>query len=321
MRGRTLGLSVVAALSVACGMTDEEAANASLTGGSTSVSGGAREGRETDEVAGTGGIGEIAGSGGAGGVAGSVGLGGDAAYLPQCTDLGPFTTSDLYRSVLPSLQPDELAGAPSQPQPGKGEGAASSCTGSYDDFTCTGPAIVREGPTFEVTDGYDLKWTSAKLAPPQLEPGDLVWLSYDDERLSVCPFCGSFNRARLEIRRNGPTGELLWLGRDGHLNERLTDPDLEALFGVAVRHDAVCHAESSGSFACFETVRTSLQLVLLTDPEQAIPFATPSEVTTPNGRFEIFWADSNDTVTYDQSCADGPGDAIDYAVAIRRITD
>jgi hypothetical protein len=247
--------------------------------------------------------------------------------VPACREdqLGPFTTWDPPRRVVPDISAESPANAVGGTGGGTG-GAADGCIrpdGQTKQCWITGTAEVRSGFTF-VIESQTFHFAQPAVPLP-VEPLDTVWIDYRETEVFICPFCGSHTESSLEVRRE-EGGELLWLGADGPATGSLRWPEMvkwgvsdaaiEDLFGVPFRRELLCEATKHDS--CYQTARQSLEHVLLTDPEQRVPHAELVRVTTPNGGFDVFWTESIDEAVRDP-CADGPLDAHDSAFAASRI--
>ncbi|HET6148689.1 MAG TPA: hypothetical protein VFH68_14230 [Polyangia bacterium] len=194
--------------------------------------------------------------------------------------------------------------------------------GSDGDVTCRGTAAARGGGTsLELVfgDGAVLRWdaaaTSPGVAPPVLADGQTAWVDYRQSVTVVCTFCGSYRTRLMEIRA-GAGGALIWVGREGvGLPEVSADLVLE-LFGVAARAEPVCH-ETIAPGCWREVNRDVFEHVLLTTPEQRIPSARLSHLTTSLGEYDVFWTHSIEQGGGRRSdCFDGPDLAHDNAFAV-----
>jgi hypothetical protein len=174
--------------------------------------------------------------------------------------------------------------------------------------TASGPAIV-------FGDGAQLAWDGT--LPAALKPyvvqasggGDSVWVDYEKRTIVVCPFCGAYTTYTLEIR-NGPAGKIRFYDQQGAVLPNLTDAQVMDIFGVPATATRSC--TFSARAGCYSYLRSEFDHQLATTPPQTIPDATLTEVTAPNGTFQVSWASSSETdVHFDTNCADGPNVATD----------
>ena len=250
---------------------------------------------------------------------------------------GPLSTSDPPRQTVPwTLVPATDGGMPgSDAGPSQDGGGAPGCVSSRptspfsplpptrDDVTCTGAVTTRRaGTTLELTlaDGSILRWQPSSngpsITPPALADGQTAWVDYSRAVTIVCPFCGSYETRRLQIRA-GAAGPLIWIGRQGASLPDVEPALLQELFGIGARVEGTClEAFHAG---CWNVTRQVFDHVLLTTPEQLVPRAAPAHVTTPRGGFDVFWTySSTETVMFEKNCNDGPDFASDTGFAASR---
>jgi hypothetical protein len=185
---------------------------------------------------------------------------------------------------------------------------------------CQGSAWLRSqatGPVVTFDDGSELVWdpAGALVLPPYLvqASGDRVWVVFQSKSVVVCPFCGAYETATLEIR-DGAGGRVRFLAQQGAVLPNLRDDQIIDIFGVP----AVARAKCSfpGSAGCWTFQRNQFDHALATTPEQLIPHAETTAVTSPKGIYSVFWAGSTETnLMQRDQCADGPGVATDTGFA------
>lgn len=217
--------------------------------------------------------------------------------------------------------PAELDAGPTQcAHTSDGGTPASGCTGAPgDDLSCSGAAIVRRSSdalTLELADGSVVAWdplrVTSPVAQPALADGSHVWVSYRYLTGVVCPFCGTYYNAEIQIR-DCTTDRLLWIAREGHTLDDVSAALVTELFGTSAHEEVECRA--SGQAGCYPVDRVVYNHVLETTPEQVLPHAVLTRVSSPNGAYDVIWAHSDDTVGSTSNCADGPGVASDTAFA------
>jgi hypothetical protein len=177
------------------------------------------------------------------------------------------------------------------------------------------------GPELLFDDDSILRWdptgVAMPVAPPAVADLQSVWVAYSRRRTPVCPVCGTYDFASLDIRdRQG--GQILWIAREGDTLADI-DPALEnELFGVSVTTEPVCQV--NGVAGCFEVRRRVFDHVIETVPAQIVHHATKHSVVTPGGKYEVFWALSEDHGTRIPQCNDGAAVASDTGFAASRIS-
>lgn len=184
---------------------------------------------------------------------------------------------------------------------------------------CEGTARVRRtGEVWELVlgDSSLFRWSTSDMpdpvTAPQLTAGGSVWLNYSRQDGVVCPFCGTFFNSELSLRTK-EGGMLLLFAREGNTPKNVSDALLDELFGVGNRKLPNCSSQFHAG--CYEVDRTVFDHVLQTTPEQTLTHAKRNSVTTPKGTYDVFWADSQETLTNITNCKDGPGVARDAAFA------
>jgi hypothetical protein len=248
---------------------------------------------------------------------------------------GPLSTWDSPRQTLPwsldsAAGSAEDTGADAPTDAGDGDPAtASGCRttnvpGDVSSTICEGTAAVEAeeaGPTLRFADGSRLIWDSTKIqteAPLELEFGvTSVWVSYSESKTVVCPFCGTFSAQAITVReREG--GTPLVVAQQGHRLDDLAGSALVLeLFGVESVARPRCHY--SATTHCHTYDRSEFDHALLTDPEQFIPGATLTRVTSEKGDYDVLWAHSEENNLRRALCSDGPSVASDTGfLAIRR---
>lgn len=263
-----------------------------------------------------------------------------AAAGPCVSPPGAYSTSDTPRQLLPwSLVPAEAsagdgnAGDPSDAAAGAGSGGAATRSGCQTSIqfgvdtstVCHGTAQVHAGgagPTLTLDDGSSFTWDSTRIhteAPLRLELAlDSVWVTYSESKTQVCPFCGSYTAQAITVREH-ENGKLLLVAQQGHrISDVSGSPLLLELFGVDGVARAYC--SYSASAGCYTYDRTEFDHAVLTEPEQLIPGATLTRVSSDNGDYDVLWVHS-ETANLQRKplCNDGPIDASDTGfLAIRR---
>jgi hypothetical protein len=289
---------------------------ASGSGGATGGSGTILGGSSSVGGAATGGSGTL--PGGSTSVGGGTGTGGSGGAVP-CSDPGaPISTWDTPRRMLPwdlsVLGTASDAGLPTS-------GCARS--GNFDSVSCQGVATAQgTGGTLTLVfgDSSTLMWDPAlvanPVAPPNVADGGSVWVEYSKVVGVVCPNCGTYWNAKLQIRTQ-QGGELLWVGQEGHTLSDVSDALVNELFGVSARSQLTCAL--SYTAACSNVQRSLFDHVLETTPEQLVHHAALQRVTAPNGAFDVVWALSQENSTHNPSCLDGPAVASDTGFAASRL--
>ena len=252
--------------------------------------------------------------------------------LPVCAvdPAAPMSSRDPPRRTLPwTWAPAVTAGVPAAADAGAVPAPPQACTSSNGGprnpggaVHCLGLATVQGSGTnvaLAFPGGSALRWNATvvptPVSPPAVNDGATVWVDYAQEMPVVCPFCGTRQHAAVQIReREG--GKVLWIGGEGHLGADLSDELARELFGVTARAQPIC--TSSFDVGCFHVERTTFDHVLPTTPEQTLHHAKLEHVTTPNGAYDVVWAASDGTSTYQQPCADGPAVASDSGFAVSR---
>ena len=249
----------------------------------------------------------------------------------------PLSTLDTPRQTLPwSLDPSAAAaedvgtGDPPDAEAGGGGSATlSGCRtfiqpGFITSTTCEGTAVVEAGgagPTLTFDDGSRLIWDSTKIqtnAPLELElDANSVWVSYSERQTVICPYCGSYSAQAITVRER-EDGKQLVVAQQGHRLDGLAGSALvRELFGV----DSIARPRCSYFVTahCYTYDRTEFDHALLTDPEQFIPGAELTRVTSENGDYDVLWAHSEHANVQVVLCSDGPADATNAGfLAIRR---
>src|SRR5579871_6683800 len=170
----------------------------------------------------------------------------------------------------------------------------SATTFGPKNYTCRGGAWLRmrsgvPGPLVTFDDGSTLSWDAS--APPVPAPyvsqatGDRVWVSYQSTATLICPFCGAYTNQWLEIRDTGSTGTVRHYAQQGN---HLASPVgmAMAMFGVPVTETVACKVHGG---SCPSLDRTEFEHQVATTPAQAVPFATLTAITSPNGTYDVLW--------------------------------
>lgn len=209
-------------------------------------------------------------------------------------------------------------GVPGGPGDG-GAAAAAGCAVADRARGCRGAARARRsGGRLELAfdDGSLLTWDPTlvrnPVSPPVVADGDTVWVEYSHVTKVVCPVCGSSSNAELSLRK-GPSGQVLWLAREGHTQSNLGAALAQELFGVGFREQPGCRATFEAG--CWSVERTVLDHVLETQPPQLLRHGKLERVTTAKGRYDLVWAHSRESAAHRQNCADGPVPASDTGFA------
>ncbi len=238
---------------------------------------------------------------------------------------GPAGTPDARRTVPFALTVGGQGGAGGAENGagGIGDPEPTGCTPIDGGYRCVGTARTigtRTAPTFEFDDASSLRWIGEGgifVRPPAVDLGSSVWVEYQHQAPSVCPLCGSYTLTSLSIWLN-EGGYLVWMGREGSLLEEL-EPELVAeLFGTSARRELACSV-APFRVDCYEVERDLFDHVLETNPEQRIPHATPTLVSTPGGDWDVFWASSEQVELYRNPCDDGRSPARDRGFALSQL--
>jgi hypothetical protein len=256
----------------------------------------------------------------------------DGQAAAACMALVTSTDASIRHTVPWALTWKSDAGTPDRDggsDAGDGGSIKSGCARSstavmYDVRTCSGNTIVhKQGDALTLTfdDQSTLTWTpslvTSPVAPPKVVDGQSVWVAYAEQDHVMCPVCGAYTTAEIQIRTE-QAGTLLWVGRQGRILDDVSDTLVRELFGVGVREQAVCSYTSQED--CHYLQRTLFERVLETSPEQLVRHAAVQQVTTPKGRYEIFWGHSVEVNMPSpiQLCLDGadPASATGFAASL-----
>jgi hypothetical protein len=251
------------------------------------------------------------------------------ASLLAARSIGPLSTLDLPRPrfgwtfVGPTSGDAGTASDAGVPAPGgtDGAGGPAGCQavpGMYQPgVSCRGSALLQSrttGPVVAFDDESELAWTGE--LPPTAKPyvqqaaGDPVWVDYEMRWTVVCPSCGAYATQTLEIR-DSDGGKVRFYIQSGVVLPNLTDAQITDLFGATASAVQDCSFHAVGA-SCTTFDRTQYDHLLATTPAQTIPDADWSEVDSPNGTYEVFWASSTETnLQTSPNCQDGPGIATD----------
>jgi len=266
-----------------------------------------------------------AGTGGSPGAGGSPFPDGGTCSAPTT---GPLSTSDLPRPfgwTLTAAPADAGATASTGAagNAGNSDGGASpalcrTVPAVYPGTACTGMASLRStatGPVIAFDDGSRLAWDGT--LPSALEPyvaqasggGDAVWVDYEKRTTVVCPFCGAYTTYTLEIR-NGHDGPVRFYDQAGDVLPNLTDAQVMDIFGTTAT--AVQSCTFPAIAGCSQYLRSEFDHQL---GAQTLLDATLTEVTAPNGKFQVIWASSVESYVEPlpaENCGlDNPGVATD----------
>jgi hypothetical protein len=179
--------------------------------------------------------------------------------------------------------------------------------------------MSRGFPVFTFPDQSTLTWSPGAgtfVAAPEILNGEYVYIEYVYQTPSVCPFCGTSTQTSITIWGN--TGSVIWVGVEGSRIPEFLQSRAESLFGVSYRREFLC-AIPPFDMDCWILERTLYDTVLETSPEQWIPHAMPTRVTTPLGFFDVMWASSDQIETRVQMCSDGRAPAVDRGFAASRL--
>jgi hypothetical protein len=309
------------------------------TGGFPSPSGGSGWGGTTgDGGFATGGSigtgGEFVWTGGSG-WGGTIGTGGSSSgpFFPDggtCSapTMGPLSTSDAPRPFGWTLR-----GAPADAGSAGVTGVAGNAgadggtspalcrtvPAAYPGTACTGIASLQStasGPVIVFGDGSELVWDGT--LPSVLEPyvrqasggGDVVWVDYEKKITVVCPFCGAYTTQTLQIREGQSSGKVRFYDQQGAVLPNLTNVQVTDIFGVTATATPSCTFPAYAG--CYSYLRSEFDQHLATSPPQTILDATLTEVTAPNGTFQVIWASSAESYAQrEPTCAEGPDVASD----------
>ena len=279
-----------------------------------------------------------AGAGGTSGTSGSGGAGitsGSGGVAPSCdAPGGPLATPSVRRTVPFVLTPwggtagtGGAGGAPNEASDlelsgaGGGGGELDGCERLAYGWECIGEAraMISAGTLiFTFNDDSTLIWAAGAgthVAPPRVANGEVVFIEYQHETPPLCTFCGNSSETLIEISRRGET---IWHGSEGSRLEELNVNFARFLLGATYRRQLACLVPPF-AVDCYVVERELYDVVLETVPEQWIPFATPTVVSTPEGEFEVMWASSEQSEYRDPGCDDGRMPARDRGFAMSRL--
>jgi hypothetical protein len=192
--------------------------------------------------------------------------------------------------------------------------APSRCIASTSGFvteTCIGGAWLRSsavGPILMFDDGSTLTWDP--VGPPTPAPyvhqagGDRVWARYGSSHSPPCGDCATEPDLALEIRE-GTSGTVRFYAAQGIDLSDLSDGDASDIFGVTATASPTCASQVTN--VCASVDRTEFSHILQTSPAQTVPFAAPTQVTTPNGTYAVLWTASSDANPMFVACEDFTG--------------
>jgi len=241
--------------------------------------------------------------------------------VPVCSNVGAsLATTDPARRLLPWKL--NLASGTG------GAGASSTVNGPCGSTSfypakdsCEGTATVQtvnNALALLFADGSTLVWDASlvtnPVSPPKVSNGGTVWVSYTKHNETI-PFGGDYFNEELTIRAT-EGGQILWVGRDGQRQSNIDAVLVSELFGVAAEEQIACKVDFGA--ACSDVTRVDYNHLLKTSPEQLLPHATLTQVATPNGNYDVVWAQSKETSTT-PNCIDGPGVASDTGFAASRL--
>ncbi len=190
---------------------------------------------------------------------------------------------------------------------------------AYPGTACTGIASLQStasGPVIVFGDGSELVWDGT--LPSVLEPyvrqasggGDVVWVDYEKKITVVCPFCGAYTTQTLQIREGQSSGKVRFYDQQGAVLPNLTNVQVTDIFGVTATATPSCTFPAYAG--CYSYLRSEFDQHLATSPPQTILDATLTEVTAPNGTFQVIWASSKESYAQlEQGCTGGAGVASD----------
>jgi hypothetical protein len=321
MRPTASALVALFAFAIGCGgRSNDTAGPASPVGGGnvagSSGGGGSSGAHAMQGAGGAGGTGGTAASdGGAAGIGNSSDGGGkvasveDGGTVPTCNLTPAWWPRSPFKVTMGSPSAEGAAG-----QSGAGGEAGSTAAGvsacSLDSpvgsttTTCLGNARVveLEGATaFELNDGNVLSWSpvgTGSIPKPSFAQGRRVWLDYLGT-VQICSFCGTIEAWTLSIRAS-ETGDVLWLGRGGNVDD-IDSASLVELLGAAEHRELACHVVGAPGCASFDG--DLFNHVLETEHEQRLPFGMPTRVDTPKGAFDVMFATAIVTASH-VACTD-----------------
>ena len=251
------------------------------------------------------------------------------AQAQSSGQVGPLSTTDEARPPLgwtyvgPYAVDGGAAAAAGAADAGtEGDASASahclSVPNSYMPGTsCRGTARLQQrttGPVIALDDGTELIWNGD--LPVSFQPyvqeatGVPVWIDYEQRWVTVCPVCGAYATASLQIR-DGEGGKVRFFAQTGVVLPTLTDAQVMDVFGVNAQAVPSCSLQATAG--CSRFVRTEYDHVLSTTPAQTIYHGDwTGSVDAPNGRYQVYWSSSTES-DFQQvpNCADGPGVATD----------
>jgi hypothetical protein len=267
------------------------------------------------------------GNGGYYGTGGSTGFGGSPfpdGGTCSAPIQGPLSTWDSSRPfgwTFTGPTSTGTAGASGETA-GDGGVALARCQtvpAAYPGTSCVGLASLEmgaRGPVILFADGSQLAWD--RTLPPAVMPyvaqtdggHESVWVDFEKKTTVVCPFCGAYTTYKLQLR-NGAAGKLRFYDQQGDVLPNLTDAQVMDIFGAPATATPSCTFPAYAG--CNSFLRSEFDHQLATNPSQTILDATPTQVTAPNGKFEVIWASSSESyVETMQGCGeDGPGVATD----------
>jgi hypothetical protein len=251
------------------------------------------------------------------------------ASLLAAGSIGPLSTLDSPRPgfgwtfVGPNAgdagtATDAGVPAPGATDAGGGPARCESVPGTYQPgVSCRGGAQLQSrttGPVVAFDDESELAWTGElpHSAQPYVQQaaGEPVWVDYEMRFTVVCPSCGAYATQTLEIR-DSEGGKVRLYIQSGVVLPNLPDAQVTDLFGAPASALPACSFHAVGG-SCTTFDRTQYDHLLATTPAQTIPDASWSEVDSPNGKYEVFWASSTETnFQASPNCQDGPGTATD----------
>jgi hypothetical protein len=272
---------------------------------------------------------------GGGGTSGSGGAGitsGSGGVAPSCdVPGGPLATPSVRRTVPFVFTPwggtGGAGGAPNEASDlelsgaGGGGGELDGCERLAYGWECMGEARAMTGGgalMFTFNDTSTLAWAPGAgtfVAAPRVVNGERIYITYQQESPPVCAFCGNSSQTLIEISRRGET---IWYGSEGSLLEELNVNFARFLLGATYRRQLACVVPPF-AVDCYVVERQLYDVVLETVPEQWIPFATPTVISTPEGEFEVMWASSEQAEYRDPGCDDGRMPSRDRGFAMSRL--
>lgn len=269
----------------------------------------------------TGGTGGASGgTGGTGGATGGVGaLGGEGGQatceVPAMFDAQPFEIE---------LSADGDAG---EGLGGQGGASGSGCTArtGNNPGTCEGFAEVtvgEGGPVLVLGDGSTFSWRLDDIDAGVLAEQSIVWLEYAQDWWLICPYCGTVPWSTLSIRdaSDGATTfvhfdfnyESHVRNVDGDIEARMTEilgANVESVPGCTLPSQADCHVG---------VTTTHYDLIVDGSPEASVDTGEVTQLTTPEGTFDVYSYLYRQSGTHDGRCQDGRGLATGGSVLIIR---